>query len=261
VPNEEHVRRLLESADSWNQWRDENILVVPNLAGADLSGADLADSIIAYTILGDLDLRDVKGLESVRHFGPSSIGIDTIYKSNGEIPEVFLRGCGVPEEMIAFIRASRAIRFYSCFISDSTKDQEFADRVYNDLRACGVRCWFAPHDVKGGRKLHEQIDEAIRLHEKLHLIISPNTMESEWVKTEISQARARELRDGPKVLFPIQLCSYKEYSNWRCFDTGSGTDHAHEIRSYAIPDFSDWKNHDSYKREFDKLVRDLKPAK
>jgi hypothetical protein len=79
--------------------------------------------------------------------------------------------------------------------------------------------------------------------------------------SETSRARARELLDGAKVLFPIQLCSYKEYSNWRCFDTGSGTDHAHEIRSYAIPDFSDWKNHDSYKREFDKLVRDLKPAK
>jgi hypothetical protein len=46
----------------------------------------------------------------------ATIGIDTIYKSRGEIPEVFLRGCGVPDEFIAYIgsmvgpRASSAIR-------------------------------------------------------------------------------------------------------------------------------------------------------
>jgi hypothetical protein len=28
----------------------------------------------------------------------------------------------------------------------------------------GVRCWFAPHDIQGGKTIHEQIDEAIRLH-------------------------------------------------------------------------------------------------
>lgn len=31
-----------------------------------------------------------------------------------------------------------------------------------------------------------------------------------------------------------------------------------EIREYYIPDFSGWKEHDSYKREFEKLLRDLR---
>ncbi|HEX5106252.1 MAG TPA: toll/interleukin-1 receptor domain-containing protein, partial [Pirellulaceae bacterium] len=56
----------------------------------------------------------------------------------------------------------RKLTFYSCFISYSTKDQDFADRLYADLQARGVRVWFAPHDIQGGRKIHEQIDEAIR---------------------------------------------------------------------------------------------------
>ena len=119
-----------------------------------------------------------KGLETIDHRGPSTIGIDTIYKSRGKIPEVFLRGCGVPDEFIAYIGSmvGRPIEFYSCFISYSTKDQEFAERLYADLQAKGVRCWFAPHDMKGGRKLHEQIDEAIRLHDKLLLILSEHSM-------------------------------------------------------------------------------------
>ena len=42
------------------------------------------------------------------------------------------------------------IEFYSCFISYSTHDQEFAERLHADLQAKGVRCWFAPHDIKAG---------------------------------------------------------------------------------------------------------------
>jgi hypothetical protein len=44
-------------------------------------------------------------------------------------------------------------------------------------------------------KLHEQIDEAIRLHDKLLLILSEHSMNSEWVKTEIFNAREREVAE------------------------------------------------------------------
>jgi hypothetical protein len=35
-------------------------------------------------------------------------------------------------------------------------------------------------------------------------------------------------------------------------------DLATEIREYYIPDFSEWKNHDFYVKEFEKLLRDLR---
>jgi uncharacterized protein YjbI with pentapeptide repeats len=158
-----------------------------NLREADLTGVDLSAAEFARTIMADVDLSTAKGLETVRHMGPSTIGIDTIYRSRGKIPEVFLRGCGVPDEFIAYIGSmvGRPIEFYSCFISYSTKDQQFADRLYADLQNQGVRCWFAPHDIHGGRKLHEQIDEAIRLHDKLLLILSEHSMSSEWSNQEL----------------------------------------------------------------------------
>jgi len=52
----------------------------------------------------------------------------------------------------------KPIEFYSCFISYSTKDQPFADRLHADLQDKGVRCWFAPHKIQGGKKIHEQIE-------------------------------------------------------------------------------------------------------
>ena len=123
-----------------------------------------------------------------------------------------------------------------------------------------MRCWFAPHDVQGGRKLHEQIDEAIRLHDKLLLILSPHSMESEWVKTEIAKARKREVRDQRRVLFPIRLAPFETLRDWELFDADTGKDSAREIREYFIPDFSNWKNHDSYQEAFQRLISDLKAS-
>jgi hypothetical protein len=180
------------------------------------------------------------------HYGPSTIGIDTIYKSHGKIPEIFLHGCGVPENFIEYMHslAGQAFEFYSCFISYSTQDQEFAERLHADLQAKGVRCWFAPHDIKGGRKIYEQIDEAIRLHDKLLLILSEHSMSSEWVKTEIAKARKRETKEDKRVLFPVRLAEFERLRDWECFDGDTGKDSAREVREYYIPDFSNWKDHD-----------------
>jgi len=63
-----------------------------------------------------------------------------------------MRGAGVPDEFITYMRSlvGRAIKFYSCFISYSFKDQEFADRLYADLQAKGVRCYLASKDIQVG---------------------------------------------------------------------------------------------------------------
>jgi hypothetical protein len=312
MANPEHLARLRDGVEGWNQWRRDRLDVVPelndadlvganlaganllaadlhrtnisfatlreaelasanlagtelydtDLTGANLSGANLAGAVVASATFGNLDLSTVEGLEAILHAGPSTVGVDTMHRSKGKIPESFLRGCGVPEDFITYAKslATNPIEFYSCFISYSTKDQDFADRLYADLQNKGVRCWFAPHDVQGGRKLHEQIDEAIRLHDKLLLILSPYSMESEWVKTEIAKARKREVRDERRVLFPIRLAPFETLRDWECFDADTGKDSAREIREYFIPDFSNWKNHDSYQEAFQRLISDLKTS-
>jgi len=41
----------------------------------------------------------------------------------------------------------KAIEFYSCFISDSSQDDDFAQPLHADLQRKDVRCWFAPEDL------------------------------------------------------------------------------------------------------------------
>ncbi len=101
-----------------------------DLSAADVSGADFSHAFLSFAILnsarveqaifsgtvfgwttlGRIDLRQAKGLESVIHHGPSTICIDTVMESNGEIPEIFLRGAGVPDSFITYMR-SLAILF------------------------------------------------------------------------------------------------------------------------------------------------------
>lgn len=231
-----------------------------NLSDAILDRTELSHARVGWTVFAANDLRNAVGLTTVVHIGPSHVGIDSVYKSAGDIPGVFLRGAGISDEFIIYMKSlvGRSIEFYSCFVSYSTEDKEFAERIYADLQTNGVRCWFAPHDIKGGRKIHEQIDEAIRLHDKLLLILSPNSIKSAWVETEIAKARKRELRDERRVLFPVRLVDFKALQNWECFDADTGKDSAREIREFFIPDFSDWKNHDSYQKAFERLLKDLK---
>jgi hypothetical protein len=235
-------------------------LIAANLRGANLDDANLSGASTAVTLFNDLDLSTARGLTDVRHVAPSTIGIDTIYRSGGKLPESFLRGCGVPDNFITYMKSltGSAFDFYSCFISYSTKDQAFAERLHADLQARGVRCWFAPHDIRGGRKVHEQIDEAIRVYDKLLLILTDASMNSRWVKTEIANARAREAQQNRQMLFPISLVPFERIQAWKCFDADAGIDSAREIREYFVPDFSGWKDHDRYQDVFERLVRDLK---
>jgi uncharacterized protein YjbI with pentapeptide repeats len=251
-------------------------LIGANLSGADLSGAHLgradlgvrlgrANPTVSGTIFSNTNLTKARGLDTCVHHGPSILDFSTLAQS-GPLPLSFLRGCGLPETVIQYLPSllNQGIQFYSCFISYSTRDQDFAVRLHADLQNKGVRCWFARHDIQGGKKIHEQIDTAIQIHDRLLLILSSASMDSEWVKTEIAEARERERQEKRRMLFPVRLVEYEALRQWECFDSDTGKDSAREIREYYVPDFSNWKDHDSYRKEFEHLLRDLmtdeKPA-
>src|SRR5436309_1887863 len=163
MANQEHLNILRQGVEVWNRWRQEHQDIRP-----DLSDADLNSALVGYTTVGNVDLSVVKGLDTVEHRSHSTIGIDTIYLSQGNIPEVFLKGAGVDDTFITYIRSlvGKAIEYYSCFISYSSKDDAFARRLYTDLQSHNVRCWFAPEDLKWGERIRSGIDEAIHIYDK-----------------------------------------------------------------------------------------------
>jgi hypothetical protein len=123
-----------------------------------------------------------------------------------------------------------------------------------------LRVWYAPLDMRGGRKILDQIDEAIRVHDKLLLVLSEASMASDWVKYETTRAVSREKQDERQVLFPIGLAEKNAIMAWSAFEPEMGEDLAKVVREYHIPDFSGWKDHDSFEAAFDRLLRDLRAS-
>lgn len=223
-----------------------------NIMGANLSGADLTDATVEWAYFEDLDLRTVKGLETVRHLGPSSIGAGTLERSQGDIPEVFLLGAGWSDTSIEYARSlfARPIEYYTCFLSYCSRDQDIAERLYADLQSKGVRCWMAPHDLRPGDYHHSRIDEAIRVHEKVLLFLSEHAVSSSWVKHEVQVALAREIAQDCTILFPLRLDEEVMHTS---------KDWAAQLReSRHIGDFTGWKDRDAYQTAFQRLLHDLK---
>jgi len=216
---------------------------------------------------GNNDLREVVGLETISHGLASTIGIDTIRKSKGKIPTEFLRGCGLSDLEIESAKLfalgldheevsqityeihrlylDQPIQFYSCFISYSNKDHGIAQQLHNDLQNNGVRCWFAPEDMKIGDRIRPTIDHQIRMREKLLVILSENSVYSEWVGDEVEAAIEQEKESGEPVLFPIRLddAVLNARDDWAAMIK----------RRRHIGDFST-----NYDKAFGRLLRDLK---
>jgi hypothetical protein len=140
--------------------------------------------------------------------------------------------------------------YHPCFISYSSRDHDFAERLHANLVEKGVKCWFAPHDMRIGDKIRPTIDRSIQEHDKLLLILSQHSINSDWVEAEVETAFEKESRLKQPMLFPIRLD-----------DVVTETDQAwaaHIRRTRHIGDFSRWKDHDAYQQALKRLLRDLK---
>jgi uncharacterized protein YjbI with pentapeptide repeats len=255
---------------------DEVSLREANLFGANFNGAnlnytDLTKARINWTSFGNLDLSLVKGLDKVTHEGPSTIGIDTIRKSKGRIPVKFLLGCGLSDIEIESaklynpdlsnheideilykvhdLRAQRPIQISPLFISYSHADSSFVDKIEECLNGKGIRFWRDVHHATSGR-LEKQIDRAIRHNPTVLVILSGNSIESDWVEHEVRTARELEKELGRDTLCPIALDDSWKDSPWpkRVME---------QVMEYNILDFSKWRDDAAFGKLFKKLIDGL----
>ena len=126
------------------------------LIGTKLNEANLENAQFNETIFVNVNLSSTKGLDTLQPRGPSSLDHLTLIKSKN-LPDQFLRDCGLPEPFIEYlpglIGSLEPIQFYSCFISHSSKYEAFAHRLHADLQAKGIRCWYAPENLKIGDEI------------------------------------------------------------------------------------------------------------
>lgn len=73
------------------------------------------------------------------------------------------------------------------FVSHSTKDNAFATKLVNDLKGAGADAWMDVNDLGAG-SFPQRIGEALADCQWFLLVLTRNTLASEWVKQEVDAA-------------------------------------------------------------------------
>ena len=93
----------------------------------------------------------------------------------------------------------------SVFVSYSHQDAEFADRLVRDLRYSDVPATYDKWILKVGDSIIDRIAEAVTTAASVVAIISSSSVESEWVRKELSLAMTREINGRTVQVLPAVI--------------------------------------------------------
>jgi hypothetical protein len=167
----------------------------------------------------------------------------------------FLLNSGIPQELLDVVRSwiGQPIEFHSVFLSHSSLDKDFARRLYADLRAVGVNCWFDEKEIFPGDNILTFVDQGIKIWDKLLLVCSKNSLSSKtgwWVEQEIERSltKEREIRrtgDEVSTLVPITIDDFV-FADWNSRFKAT-------VLEKHVGDFQNWKSPDAYASAFERL--------
>ncbi len=180
--------------------------------GCNLAGANFAGAALGYTVIQDCDLRAAVGLGEAKHDAPSTIGIDTLYRSGGLIPEAFLSGAGVAPSVSALQQSISGAPpdLTECYIACRDDDEEFALKLCEGLNAKGVRAWVFSQHVRGSALVsrlsssdQEEVERWLRNYDKMVVVASTRALDTEAILNDITAARDKQQSADKWLLYLV----------------------------------------------------------
>ncbi len=222
------------------------------VAMARLEGADLSHAEAALTAFNTVDLSGVRGLGSVRHERPSSVGVDTLERTARGLDDeakraevvAFLRAAGLPEGSLEILTTAATLA--PIYIVHSLADRDFAQRLYAGLQQHRIRCWLHEYPMLPGEDLDEGFDLGPRDSRGLVLCCSEASLTSWWLAEELDAVAGRDL----STLLPVTV------GGARCGEIWEKTRAARGLPP-AATDFDGWKSDDD---AFDRAAGSLVAA-
>ena len=117
------------------------------------------------------------------------------------------------------------------FISYSRKDIDFARKLAGDLEKAGYDVWWDITDLRGGDDWVSTIPQAISSSRYVIVVLSPTSIESEWVRKEYTQALSLRRKIIPIMFVPCSVPFALNTINFVNFATGEYADNFKKLLS------------------------------
>jgi len=98
------------------------------------------------------------------------------------------------------------------FVSHSSLDQGFVTDLADVLRRHGVPVWYSQTNILGAQQWHDEIGAALKRCDWFVLVLSPNAVDSMWVKRELIFALQQNRFENRIVPLLYQPCDFDRLS-------------------------------------------------
>ena len=98
------------------------------------------------------------------------------------------------------------------FLSHSSLDRSVASAVNDVLRRHGVPVWYSPSEIRGAQQWHDEIGRALRRCDWFVVLLSPNSVQSPWVKRELMYALNEHRYEDRIIPALIEPCACDQLS-------------------------------------------------
>lgn len=126
------------------------------------------------------------------------------------------------------------------FLSHSSADKEFVDRLAMELHNKDLRIWYDKWEIKVGDSIVDRINEGLGAADHLVIVLSQASVASPWVREELNAATIRRIKEGGAYILPVliqpceipPLLSHLRYADFQAsWETG-----LHDLLAAIIPD-------------------------
>jgi hypothetical protein len=107
------------------------------------------------------------------------------------------------------------------FISHSSVDKPFVDKLVSDLKKNGVNVWYDKFDIKLGDSIPGRINEGLSKAKYFIVVLSNSSINSKWVLEELNSALVKQINLNGTFILPVKiddcsippLLSHRKYLN------------------------------------------------
>lgn len=246
----------------WRSIIDSMINCVRPFSGNSvIAGTNIGD-LIVFNDIGNVDIhervsesiRDIGFLHDGRHLLVGCKNMDIHIFCNNAIElndkKIFEWENRLLEAKQSVYTSTSSLTNARVFLSYSSEDKEFARKLETRMQEVGISCWRDEHQLVAGR-ITKQLKKAILENDVLLVVLSTNSILSDWVRWEIDSARQQEKTAKKDIICPVTLDNA-----WRDWDDDPVL--KREIEKYHIVSFAEHQSSDNFESSFSRLVKGLK---